>query len=908
MKKSLLLIILSGCCRFSARGQQYEVLHHFLPAPSVPIEMTQGYDGNFYGTTARGGYGNGTVFKMDPAGQLTILHYFGGGEGASPSSGLLQTSDGSFYGTTAQGGPAGEGTVFKITPSGDLTMLYSFFRENGEGPEGGLVQGSDGNFYGTTGFGGDDGTGTVFKITPTGALTRLHSFTFNEGANPTGILTQGNDGNFYGTTRNGGTNGLGTVFKITPAGAFTMLYSFSGDSGSSPAGGLVRGDDDNFYGTTASGGANGNGTVFRIDLSGNLTTIYSFLQPTVDGAYPASGLIRGSDGNFYGTTARPTAIYNNNTGDVYSVTNGTVFTITPSGNLTTLYRFTPDEGVGPGRLVQGNDGNFYGATARGGPTDNGSIFKITPSGALTTLHLFPQEDGFFPQGLMEGSDGNFYGTTFRGGANLMGTTFKMTPAGEMTTLHSFAGPDSEGSRPQAGLIQGSDGNFYGTTAFGGANDMGTVFKMDASGNVTSLHDFVGNLVDGVSPQAPLLQASDGNYYGTTIGGGPNHAGTVFRVTPPGVVTTLHFFSIDEGAGLQGTLIEGSDGNLYGTAEFGGLSNQGTVFKISRLGNVTTLHSFAGQPLEGESPSAGLIQTSDGNLYGTTFRGGANDRGTVFKLSPSGVLKTLHSFAGDDGSQPSAELVQGSDGNFYGTTEFGGLGERGTVFKITPSGILTTLHAFTFADGASPGGLVQGSDGNLYGTAAGGNGSSGVIFRISFPSPVPLLSVASRKIHGNAGSFNTDLPLTGAPGIECRSGGANGDYTILFSFANTLTGVGGVSVSNGTGGVSSSAINGDPHEYIVNLTGVTNAQTISVSLTNVNDSAGNFSSAISVSMAVLLGDTNADRFVNSGDISQTKSQSGNTVTSSNFREDANADGFLNSGDISLVKSKSGTALP
>ena len=176
-------------------------------------------------------------------------------------------------------------------------------------------------------------------------------------------------------------------------------------------------------------------------------------------------------------------------------------------------------------------------------------------------------------------------------------------------------------------------------------------------------------------------------------------------------------------------------------------------------------------------------------------------------------------------------------------------------------------------------------------------------------PVELVSVVSRKVHGSAGMFEIDLPLTGTQGIECRSGGAGGDYTLVFSFANTLTGVGGASVTGGSGSVSNSVIDSsDAHNYIVNLTGVTNAQTITVALNNVTDSAGNSSSTDFASMAVLLGDTTASRSVNSSDISQTKSQSGQSVTTSNSRQDVTADGAINSSDISLVKSKSGTALP
>jgi hypothetical protein len=176
------------------------------------------------------------------------------------------------------------------------------------------------------------------------------------------------------------------------------------------------------------------------------------------------------------------------------------------------------------------------------------------------------------------------------------------------------------------------------------------------------------------------------------------------------------------------------------------------------------------------------------------------------------------------------------------------------------------------------------------------------------APASLVSVASRKTHGNAGTFDVNLPLTGTPGIECRSGGGNGNFTVIFTFSSLVTNVAEAKVTSGTGGVSGSGVGTDAHQYIVNLTGVTNAQTITISLTNVYDSSGNSSSLISVPMSILLGDTNGDASTNSSDVSQTKSRSGSGVSISNFRSDVNIDGALNSSDVSLVKSKSGTALP
>ena len=196
-------------------------------------------------------------------------------------------------------------------------------------------------------------------------------------------------------------------------------------------------------------------------------------------------------------------------------------------------------------------------------------------------------------------------------------------------------------------------------------------------------------------------------------------------------------------------------------------------------------------------------------------------------------------------------------------------------------------------------------------AFGGGGDDGYLddtWALAVAPPVQLNAVASRKIHGSAGAFDIDLPLTGTTGIECRSGGPNGAYTLVLTFANPLTSVGSARVINGTGTVSNGVIGSDPHQYLVNLTGVTNAQTIEVSLSSVADSMGSFSSTVSASMNVLAGDTSADRAVNSADISQTKSQSGHDVTSANFREDVTTDGSINSADISLVKSKSGTAIP
>jgi uncharacterized repeat protein (TIGR03803 family) len=369
-----------------------------------------------------------------------------------------------------------------------------------EYPSAALVQGSDGNFYGTTAYGGASGDGTVFRVITNGTMATLISFNGTNGSHPVAALVQGSDGNFYGTTEFGGTNGnSGTVFQMTAAGVLTTLVSFNGTNGSHPAAALVQGNDGNLYGTTILGGAYNRGTIYRLTPGGALTTLVSFTGGR--GSSPFGALVEGTNGSFYGTTVGASGAWFSGVSSGYGF--GTVFTLPPAGLLTTLISFSGANGYNPScGLVQGSDGNFYGTTAYGGNTSVnggsgsgcglGTVFKMTSAGALTKLVSFNGANGSYcVSGLVQGTDGNFYGTTAGGGTSGSflggGTVFRVTPAGALTTLVSFNG--ANGNSPQAPLIRGSDGNFYGTTTYGGPHGGGTVFQVTTNGVLTTLVGF-----------------------------------------------------------------------------------------------------------------------------------------------------------------------------------------------------------------------------------------------------------------------------------------------------------------------------------------------------------------------------------------------------------------------------------
>jgi uncharacterized repeat protein (TIGR03803 family) len=356
---------------------------------------------------------------------------------------------------------------------------------------------------------------------------------------------------------------------------------------------------------------------------------------------------------------------------------------------------------------------------------------------FTALGSFDYTNGAYPvSSLAEGLDGNFYGVTPNGGSLDCyplgcGALFRMTPEGKIKLLYNFpySGGDPNGSTPIGSLVLASNGIFYGTTAAGGPFTdcpvflgCGAIFEVSAHGEIRTLHNFDGDSEGGLV-SAALIQATDGDLYGTARVGGSQGFGTVFKATLRGDVTTLHSFKRTDGSDPMGALVQGPDGNFYGTTLSGGDNFAGTVFEITPQGSLTTLHNFCSEAncADGSSPAAGLVLAANGNFYGTT-RGTGQLAGTVFEITPAGVLTTLYTFCSlkgcADGSHPKDGLIPADDGNLYGTTFEGGTQNYGTIFKVTPAGTLTTIHRFDLTHGANPyGGLIQASDGNLYGLAS-----------------------------------------------------------------------------------------------------------------------------------------------------------------------------------------------
>jgi uncharacterized repeat protein (TIGR03803 family) len=721
--------------------------------------MVEAPDGTLFGVMEGGGIGDyGAIFQLTPGGSggfaFSILYQFHGTDGAAPRGLTYHAPTDSLFGVTASGGMNGPlydgaGTIFTLTRTGTLTVLMDlnldFSLPQPLVPQAPLLLASDANFYGVAGGASTPGaTGAIFKVTPAGTVELLHSFNGANGANPKAQLVEGADGFLYGTTVSGGANDQGTVFKIEKDGNnFETLHDFSGGSPDAiEPRGLVRDTttgSDLFYGLTGAGGSDGRGSIFTITPTGTYQLRASFpvsFDYALKGANPNGALVKGSDGLFYGTTGAQ--------GPTPFAGHGTVFSFDPASNaIEVVHDFNSDPGTGleplAGLLV-GADGTLFGTTVNGGAHRSGTVYRVDLSASPATVSKVvdvPSLGPAFPQDRMiRASNGFLYGTTPIGGAFNTGAIFRVDAAGMATTIHSFDFID--GAQPSGELVEGSDGNLWGTTQWGGniqfPGDVGggTVFRIAKDGTgFTVVHRFQDYAVEGAYPLAGLVEGPDGNFYGTTHQNGPGGAGTVFKVTPAGTLTTLHAF--DVWSLTRSTLTLGADGYFYGaTREGGATPTGGTLYKVDSSGNFVLLHEFADPP-DGAHPN-GVMLGTDGNFYGTTEQGGSS-AGTLFQLTPAGGFTVLHRFEyGVDGANPTATPFEAGDGKLYGQTWLGGaiapfLNGLGTVYRYDSSGV-QSLHVFDardLGDAVPYAGLTQGSDNRLWGSTM--HLPAGTIYRL-----------------------------------------------------------------------------------------------------------------------------------------------------------------------------------
>jgi uncharacterized repeat protein (TIGR03803 family) len=449
-------------------------------------------------------------------------------------------------------------------------------------------------------------------------------------------------------------------------------------------------------------------------------------------------------------------------------------------------------------------------------TQDANIIPLVALGAISGTNYPISSRG----DLLLASDGNIYFTGSTGGETNVGAVARMTPGGVATTIHSFKGGNTEGQSPFAGVIQASDGNLYGTTYVGGDGSGGTVYRLTLGGTYTLLHSFKSGKADPHFLYAGLVQASDGDLYGTTLRGGANDKGSVFRITLDGTLTQLHDFNGDDGENPEGTLVQGSDGNLYGTTLQGGSHNRGTLFRVTTGGAMTSLYSFpslsdfstAGVATNatGANPRAGLLLAADGNFYGTAYQGGPIGYGTVFRATTAGAVTLVHAFEGPNatgGSFPLSSISQDAAGNMYGTTERGGALNQGSAWRISSAGQFSVLHSFvgTGLDGAQPYATLLPLGGYLYGvTYTDVTYRSGALLKLDVGDGVNLpieFSVAPANIPiGSTATLTWSSPTaTGCTTTGAWSNTVNTQGTLvvtpaqaaIYNYALSCTDTGGV---------------------------------------------------------------------------------------------------------------------
>lgn len=640
-----------------------------------------------------------------------------------PKNGLTLASDGKFYGVMEQGNNPMSSSLYRSNANGTgFTFVYNFGPIYGRLSR--LIQADNERLYGTIGNGGGQGYGAIYSINTNGTdFVLIHTFDYlTDGRHPFAELVQASDGKLYGVTSNGGPNYGGTIFSLNPDGSgFTVLKAldFATEGGSLNAP-LMIANNGLLYGVTYEGGPGHGGSLFSIAPNGTFTLLHSFIDSDNDPGRPACSLVQAANGKLYGALTRAGA------GNV-----GGIFSINPDGSSFTLVRtLAQADGfeMNPTSLTLSADGRLYGIVG------SQKIFRLNLDGSdFVVLPALP-DSGYLPEGagLIQLADGRFYGVI----RQPSGALFSLSLQDELSLSSSFT-PPVPPYRLEHDLMQASDGWLY-TLADYGEYGQSAVLRIKPDGSAFNLvRSFPGILSYG-SPSR-LIQGQDGKLYGSTPGGGSNDQGILFSLTPDGTeFSLLHEFSVSsDGGSPRSGPIQANDGRLYGITNFYDTNtNVGAIYRINPDGTgFTVLHAFQGGPTDGRYPSGPLIQATDGRLYGTTTYGGQNNTGTIYGINLDGTeFSLVHSFAVTpyNNSYAPTGLIQASDGKLYGTTNNEGTSKRGTFYCVNLDGSgYTSLHSFNTARNERPqGALVQGDDQRFYGALIE-DFRGGTIYALSF---------------------------------------------------------------------------------------------------------------------------------------------------------------------------------
>ncbi|MBS4028044.1 MAG: hypothetical protein KGZ58_05330, partial [Ignavibacteriales bacterium] len=679
---------------------------------SIPQQMKQLNGNSFmtgtlpqlWGMTRNGGASDaGTIFAMNTGDTVfNYSHSFPYIDGRNPYyNGVYAASNGKLYGTTPQGGRFERGTLYEYDPATNTYStkhVFGYYISGSEGgdPYGTPVQASNGKLYGTTFYNVNNYLGGIYEYditTDTYSFVHYNQNATNDGANSAMSLTPASNGKLYGVTYYGGVNSGGVIFEFDPATyAYTKIYDFDSANGSFPHVSLTQASNGKLYGITGSGGTNNEGGIFQFDISTlTYTKIFDFdsITPGVRGK-----LIPASNGKLYGVFDYG---FSNNTYQYLSY--GSIFEINPATNVfTTIYNFSDSTGWQPyNSVIQASNGKLYGTVSQGGPNDNNAfIFEY----------------------------------------NLSTNTF--------TNIYNI---DYENSSPILSVFaQTSNGKFYGTTDGNYPANYGTLMEFDLSSNIYSTEIEFGAAKEGAFPYGSLVQAWNTKLYGMTHSSGYSGYGVIFEVDPfTNTLTKKYNFDYDNGGYPYGTMALANNGKLYGMTNGGGEDGSGVIFEYDPYSNTySKMHDFyEDNSGNGSEPQGGLLQASNGLLYGMTERGGANGAGIIFSMDiTTNTFTKLHDF-GTDGANPYGTLIQASNGKLYGVTNQtsgGGGGGGGEGKNLSGNGVLfafdistntySKLHDFVYStEGGNPyGSLMFARNGKLYGlNYGGGNSGYGTLY-------------------------------------------------------------------------------------------------------------------------------------------------------------------------------------